>query len=673
MLRALLPVTTILPLLVHGLADPTTIASNLSAFQSEFLWLVIMGFIVGFIMAYGIGANDVANSFSAAVGAKSVTLKQAVVLAAICEMVGVIGMGASVTDTVRKGILNGDYFLYNPDLLMLAMFSALTGAGAWLVIATVMSFPVSTTHSIIGGLIGVGMSVSYDAVDWLSVLMIIVSWITSPLLAAIVGGSWFLLVRTFILRKGDNAAKYSYRFFPVLLLIVFISVCLFIVFKNSQEQIKAFASNYPAFAALTAVGIGIVLAFVTYIATYRLVKRRIAAAPEVAELPLPATAPVRSVSSAKPSSSDDEEVGSGVTKVEESPVQPKRGKVAFNRDLHSEARDGDVKIAAIQDNAEVFPPKAEETFKILQVVSASFASVSHGANDVANAIGPIASIWGIWQTADVVSSVAVPLWILFFGGAGIVIGLLTYGYNVIRTVGCSLIKISPARGSSIELGSAWVVLVGSNLGIPLSTTHCMVGSTIGVGLCEKNGRKSVNWSLFVKIAAAWVFTLFFAAVTSSAIFGFMSTIYHPRLTDVICSSGQSFVDVYTGIPNVSAAYTSAGLSGVFQSIDVNGDGHLSMDELSSAGMGVTASGDNPIEVYGGDDVDYLTKDDWLSWRCVGKTELTTLSDRFCEPLCASGFSLSGPLQCSLVSGETLTGGYSQSASLSIPSCQSISG
>ncbi|KAF4651647.1 hypothetical protein FOL47_000259, partial [Perkinsus chesapeaki] len=610
-------VAVLLPTLVYSLASPTTIATDLPAFQSEFLWLVVLGFIVGFIMAYGIGANDVANSFSAAVGAKSVTLKQAVVLAAICEMVGVIGMGASVTDTVRKGILNGDYFIYNPDLLMLAMFSALTGAGAWLIIATIMSFPVSTTHSIIGGLIGVGMSVSYEAVDWMSVLMIIVSWLTSPLLAAIVGGSWFLLVRTFILRKGDKAAKYSYRFFPILLLIVFISVCLFIVFKNSQEQIKAFASNQPGFAALAAIGAGVVLAFITYFATYRLVKRRIAAAPDVAELPLPGNVPGKRTDSSDSSKKEEAEADdacSGVTKVEGSPVQVKQNKHAFNRDLHSEAREADATIAAIQDNAEVFPPKAEETFKILQVVSASFASISHGANDVANAIGPIASIWGIWQTADVVSSVAVPMWILFFGGAGIVIGLLTYGYNVMRTVGCSLIKISPARGSSIELGSAWVVLVGSNLGIPLSTTHCMVGSTIGVGLCEKNGRKSVNWSLFLKIAGAWIFTLFFAGVTSSSIFGFLSAIYHPTLGDVICTSGQNFVNVYEGIPNVSPAYTNGGIESVFSTIDLNGDGRLSLDELETAGMATTASGDDAITVYSADDNDYLTEEDWLSWR-----------------------------------------------------------
>ncbi|EER09687.1 phosphate transporter, putative [Perkinsus marinus ATCC 50983] len=664
MLRVILCTASLLPVVVvvQGVANPAGNASDLSVFQSEFLWLVVMGFIVGFIMAYGIGANDVANSFSASVGAKSITLKQAVLLAAVCEMVGVIGMGASVTDTVRKDILNPDYFLYNPDLLMLAMFSALTGAGAWLILATVMSFPVSTTHSIIGGLIGVGMSVSYDAVDWFSILMVVVSWITSPFLAAVVGGFWFLLIRTFILRKGEKAAKYSYRFYPLLLLIVFISVCMFIMFKNSQKQLKSFVSDHPVFAALIAVGIGVILAFVTYIATYRLVKRRIRSAPEIAELPLPATAPTTREGTA--SGSEEEGVVST-----ESVVQTK--KFGYNRDLHSEARDGDDNVAVIHDNAEVFPPKAEETFNILQVVSASFASVSHGANDVANAIGPIASIWGTWQTADVVSKVDIPFWILLFGGAGIVIGLLTYGYNVIRTVGCCLIKVSPARGACIELGSAWVILVGSNLGIPLSTTHCMVGSTIGVGLCEKNGRESVNWGLFGKIIVAWIFTLIFAALTSSALFGFMSTIYHPILSDVICSSGQNLVDVYTGIPDVFPQYTTAGLSNVFKSVDTNNDGFLSLEELETAGMGLTASGKSPIDAYGDDDVDYLTMDEWLSWRCVGKTELTTLSDRSCEPLCATGFSLSEPLQCSLVKGETLTGGYSQSALLSIPSCQPV--
>jgi len=175
-------------------------------------------------------------------------------------------------------------------------------------------------------------------------------------------------------------------------------------------------------------------------------------------------------------------------------------------------------------NAEKHDARAELALSYLQVFSACFDAFAHGANDVANSIGPMAAVYAIWESGAVEKKNEMPLWILGLGGVGIVTGLLLYGYKIMQAIGFELTKLSPSRGFSIELGAALVVLTGSRLEIPLSTTHCQVGATVGVGLTE--GVSNVNWSLFAKVVAGWVFTLIFASLLTAAVFSY--AVYSPQ-------------------------------------------------------------------------------------------------------------------------------------------------
>merc|ERR1719446_1743508 len=234
------------------LASGTAILAPSSDMEPEderFSWIVAFGIIFGFFMAWGIGANDVANSFGSSVGSKALTLKQAVVVATICEFVGCVTMGASVTDTVRKGIVNADYLKDNPEVLQLGMLAALLGAGTWLALCSYLGCPVSTTHSIIGSLIGVSLTVNPDSLNSKTVGMVVLSWVSSPMLSGILAAGLFIIIRTLILRKDDAVAR-GYKFFPVLLFFAFSVMCLYTVFKNPQVDLKAWRKDYPHFAVL---------------------------------------------------------------------------------------------------------------------------------------------------------------------------------------------------------------------------------------------------------------------------------------------------------------------------------------------------------------------------------------------------------------------------------------
>merc|ERR1719356_978121 len=191
------------------------------------------------------------------------------------------------------------------------------------------------------------------------------------------------------------------------------------------------------------------------------------------------------------------------------------------KNFHESAED---QVLEMLSRAEQFDPKAELAFSYLQVFSACFDAFAHGANDVANSIGPMAAVYGIWESGAVEKKNDMPLWILGLGGVGIVVGLLLYGYKIMQAIGFELTKLSPSRGFSIELGAALVVLTGSRLEIPLSTTHCQVGATVGVGLTE--GVSNVNWSLFAKVVAGWIFTLVVASLLTAAVFSY--AVYSPQ-------------------------------------------------------------------------------------------------------------------------------------------------
>lgn len=485
----------------------------------SYYWIVVTGCVFSFVAAFGIGSNDVANAFASSVGSKALTVIQAVLIAAVFEFGGAVLLGSEVTDTVRKKIVDFDYFENNPDLLMIGMLSVIISVAAWLLIATHFELPVSTTHSCVGAIIGMAMATpgGVDAVNWQKVGLIVMSWFASPILSGIISASLFGSVRKFILRK-DNSYNKTLQFFPVLVAFTVAVNVFFIIYKagkgkgwnkfaTSDEDAKEKNYNYGAGIGLSlAVGLvcGVLLWFVAIPAIRRTTK-------DLSDNPEP-------------------DIEMNTNKSKHSTVLPISEKLQER--IHGTVSE-DKSINDLHNNAEKFPQKTEGAFKYLQIFTAMFDAFSHGANDVSNSVGPLAAIVAIYNTnGEVSKKVDVPIWILSLGGAGIVVGLVTYGYKILRVLGVKLVKITPARGFAIELSSAFVIVVGSILGIPLSTTHCQTGATVGVGLLE--GKNGINWKLFLKIIFGWVITLVVAGTTSATLFVF--AVYSPTVYEPTCNA-----------------------------------------------------------------------------------------------------------------------------------------
>lgn len=593
-----------------------------------------------------------ANSFGSSVGSKALTLKQAVIVATICEFVGCVTMGATVTDTVRKGIINADYLKNNPEVLQMGMLAALLGAGTWLALCSYLGCPVSTTHSIIGSLIGVSLTVNPASLNSQTVGMVVLSWISSPVLSGILAAGLYLIIRTVILRRDDAVGR-GYKFFPLLLFFAFSVMCLYTVFKNPQVDLKAWRKDQPALAVLLGLGVAAIASGITYALTINMLRQRVEAAAAKAEaeiaagkeeiVPVPNEAKTEEVEAAK---ANQGSIGT---------------KVGWNQDLHAQCQD-DGKVQEIHQSAETFAPQTEGLFSFLQVISAAFGSLAHGANDVANSVGPLAAIWGVYEAGEVSSKVDVPIWILVLGGAGISIGLLTYGYNVIKAIGIKLTKISPSRGFCIEMGMSIVVIIGSNLGIPLSTTHCQVGATVGVGLCEIGGastvKKGVNWKLMGKVFAMWVLTLVFAAIVASSFFGFLVSGFHPMSPALECGPiSQALSDRQS---NSWADYTEDDMKTLFQALDTNGDGELVSDELEAHNpplhLTIDSDPEDPDELVAKfgrrrrRTPEIMDEDDFLAWACLKESNLDHVNYNKCEPQCpvGSGRRANSDLKCEIV-------------------------
>lgn len=618
--------------------------ASIEEFQEEYVWIFVLGIFFAFFMAWGIGANDVANSFASSVGSRALTLKQAVVIATIVEFTGCVTMGASVTDTVRKGIIDGAYFEENPEVLMLAMLSALLGAGIWLCLCSFLGSPVSTTHSIIGSLIGVSLVTNPDSLNGMQIFLVVISWFISPIFSGILACGMFLLVRTFILRS-DNAVSRGLKFFPVLLFFTFLIVCTYTVFKNPQLDLKAWRVANPGPAVGLAVGLAVILAGGTYGASITRLKKNIE---ETIETPTEGTDKANIIPADAP---DSATAGEGDT-----PDKAKAKSWGWNKDLEAEAAKEDSNVAALND-AEMFPKKTEKLFSFLQVICASFGALAHGANDVANAVGPLAAIVGIYEEGAISSKVDVPIWILVLGGVGISVGLLTYGYNVIKSIGMKLVKVTPSRGFAIEIGAFLVVIIGTNLGIPLSTTHCKVGATVAVGMCESKGlsttKKGVNWKLMGKVASMWVLTLAFASIISSSMYAVLVGAFHPMARPLSCGLVQNKLAQANNVLD----YSSTDMEDLFSRLDSNGDDKLDSDELASNCPPLHMlrnAEDLTVEKFGRrrrapEDMD---KDDFLQYTCMSADKLDHMENTKCEPQCRTGYVADDTLKCKL-DGNTM--------------------
>lgn len=662
-------------------------AATATGTQTNYLWLLVVGFIIAFVLAFSVGANDVANSFGTAVGSGVVTLRQACILASIFETVGSVLLGAKVSETIRKGLIDVTMYNTTQPELMAGSVSAMFGSAVWQLAASFLKLPISGTHCIVGATIGFSLvAQGQKGVKWSELVKIVMSWFVSPLLSGIMSGILFFLVRTFILRKADPVPN-GLRALPVFYACT-VGINLFSIMYTGAPMLGF--DKLPLWGTiLISVGCAVLCALIVWFFVCprmkRKIEREIKSSPSVsplmekknslkvdheeeAKLSLgdieiqspasevgPATVPLRAVVEERTVSfklgdleeaPERERLPSVDLKEETSLDGPMNGAVQLPNgnlvqfsqavsnqinssghyqyhtvhkdsglykellhklhlakvgdcmgdsgdkplrrnnsytsytmaicgmpldsfraregeqkgeetekltwpnadskkrirmdsytsycnavsDLHS-ASEMDVSIKAemglgdrkgssssLEEWNDQDKPEVSLLFQFLQILTACFGSFAHGGNDVSNAIGPLVALYLVYKTGDVSSKVATPIWLLLYGGVGICIGLWVWGRRVIQTMGKDLTPITPSSGFSIELASALTVVIASNIGLPISTTHCKVGSVVSVGWLRS--KKAVDWRLFRNIFMAWFVTVPISGVISAAIMAF---------------------------------------------------------------------------------------------------------------------------------------------------------
>ncbi|PSC68172.1 Phosphate-repressible phosphate permease isoform A [Micractinium conductrix] len=601
---------------------------------SEITWIFVVATFGAVFVAYGIGANDVANSFGTSVGAGALSMKQALLVATICEFGGAVLMGSGVTDTIRNQIADVDAFEEKPDVFAYGMLCAMMASGTWLILATYWEIPVSTTHSIVGAVVGMTMvAAGPDAVHWSEktssfpflggVSSIALSWLFSPLLTGGLALGLFLALRTLVLRS-PHAYQRAYYVLPFFVFMTFFMISMFII----QQGGARFEWDHTPLgtAAWISAVVGAVTTAAAVAVQWLLIRKRVAedlkseevaaaahaaaaaaaAAAEMEQAGQPQIEEADSLSN-KPSSIalggvpslstggftlggsptaarggggpggpggarpgaaahalGDEEPHSRRSRTPAALHKFRESRLwsvlthGANFDIH-EVVDTDEKIASIHYHSERFDWKAESVFKYLQVFTAMANSFAHGSNDVANAVGPYAAIYFVWQHSSVQMSSEVPIWILAVGGAGLVLGLATYGYKIMRILGVKMTRLSNSRGFVIEISAATIVFIGSRFGLPISTTHCLVGAVAGIGLLE--GRKGFNWVLMLRFFVGWVVTLVLAGLTS-ALFTAQG-IYAPNNNS---ASRREYMADYleASTAAISAALAGSGVPGTWE-------------------------------------------------------------------------------------------------------------
>lgn len=673
----------------------STLAAPAASGLETYLWMLILGFIIAFVLAFSVGANDVANSFGTAVGSGVVTLKQACILASVFETVGSVLLGAKVSETIRKGLIDVNMYNSTQERLMAGSVSAMFGSAVWQLVASFLKLPISGTHCIVGATIGFSLvAQGQKGVKWSELIKIVLSWFVSPLLSGIMSGILFFLVRAFILRKADPVPN-GLRALPVFYACT-IGINLFSIMYTGAPLLGF--DKLPLWGTiLISVGCAVFCALIVWFFVCprmkRKIEREIKSSPSESPLMEKKTSLKEDREETKLSLSDTEtrnpvtEGGSSTTVplravVEEKTVSfklgdleeaPEREKLpsidlkeetsidsamngavqlpngnlvqfsqAVSNQMNSSghyqyhtvhkdsglykellhklhlakvgdcmgdsgdkplrrnnsytsytmaicgmpldsfrAKEGEQKgeemekltwpnadskkrirmdsytsycnaVSDIHSASEMDmstkaemglsdrkgssnsleewydqdKPEVSLLFQFLQILTACFGSFAHGGNDVSNAIGPLVALYLIYSTGDVSSKVATPVWLLLYGGAGICIGLWVWGRRVIQTMGKDLTPITPSSGFSIELASALTVVIASNIGLPISTTHCKVGSVVSVGWLRS--KKAVDWRLFRNIFMAWFVTVPISGVISAAIMAVFEYVILPR-------------------------------------------------------------------------------------------------------------------------------------------------
>lgn len=399
--------------------------------EAEIVYITLAA-LFGIFMAWGIGANDVANAMATSVGSKALTIKQAIMVAAVFEFLGAVLAGGEVTSTIRKGIVNTDSLLSMEDgakLLVYGMLAALLAAGSWLLIASRKGWPVSTTHSIVGAIVGfAAVGIGIDAVQWSKVGTIVMSWVVSPVTSGFIAFLIYLSVQRLILRHEDPLAM-AKRYVPVYIFFAAFTITLVTILKGLKHVGLTISLRDSYFLAIgIAAGIAVLGALF-------------------------------------------------INRIQPDPKAEK------NQHFYT----------------------VERVFGVLMIVTACGMAFAHGSNDVANAIGPLAAVISVAHTGTISAKASVPLWVLIIGGGGIVVGLATYGRHVIATVGKKITQLTPSRGFAAELAAATTIVIASGTGIPISTTHTLVGAVLGVGLAR--GIEAIDLRVVGRILVSWVVTI----------------------------------------------------------------------------------------------------------------------------------------------------------------------
>ena len=407
--------------------------------SSEYV-VLILGFVFGFYMAWNIGANDVANAMASSVGAKAITIRQAIFIAALLNVLGATFIGSHVTNTIRKGIVSTQ-ILSDPHLALIGALAALLAAALWVSFATWKSLPVSTTHSIVGSMIGFGIIAGgWSVINWLKLGAVVMSWIISPLFSLVISFAAFKIIVRMILSRQDSLLA-AIRLSPLFIGSTCFVVVLSFLFKTPLGTKLALGTSAALATAVILAGL------IGWLGRLLLQKF----------------------------------------------ILPK-----------------------------VFA-SAEEIFRNIQVGTACYMAIAQGANDVANAIGPLAVIYFVVKTGAVGAKVPVPIFLLLFGGAGIACGIWMAGHRVMDTMGTKITTLTNTRGFCVEFAAATTVLLASKLGLPVSTTHAAVGGVLGVGLAR--GMEAVNFRIIFQIMVYWLLTVPAAAITSMILYKLLGLIF----------------------------------------------------------------------------------------------------------------------------------------------------
>jgi PiT family inorganic phosphate transporter len=403
--------------------------------------LMVLAVVFGLYMTWGIGANDVANAMGTSVGSGAITVKQAIIIAAIFEFAGAFIAGGHVTKTIRKGIIDPTPIVNNPEILVFGMLAALLAAAIWLMVASTRGWPVSTTHSIVGAIVGFAMvGIGVDAVEWGKIGQIAASWVVSPVLGGSIAFLLMLSIRALILNT-DNPFHNAKRWGPAYVFLVGFIISLVTMFKGLKHLNLELSAGMSFVAALV---FGLIVA------------------------------------------------GVGWALINRVKVDP-----GADRDFH---------FASV-----------EKVFAPMMIFTACAMAFAHGSNDVANGIGPLAAVVSIVQSGgEVTQKAGLPLWILVVGGVGIVVGLATMGYKVMKTIGTRITELTPSRGYCATLAAAATVVLASRTGLPVSTTHIAVGAVIGVGLARGVG--AIDIRVIGGIVMSWLVTLPVGGVLAALIF-----------------------------------------------------------------------------------------------------------------------------------------------------------